>query len=90
MVERQAVDDPIVPTYRFALRSPLPPLVVGFLGLSALLTLGVYVSYNVIFVQPQGRYLFPALPAIALAVALGWQEVVIRPAADAGLVLSCW
>ena len=54
---------------------------LALLGLSALLTLGVYVSYNVIFVQPQGRYLFPALPAIALAVALGWQEVVIRPAA---------
>ena len=57
---------------------------LGLLGLSALLTLGVYVSYNVIFVQPQGRYLFPALPAIALAVALGWQEVVSRPAA------ACW
>ena len=59
------------------------------LGLSALLTLGIYVSYNVIFVQPQGRYLFPALPAIALAVALGWQEVVSRPAAArwAGVVL---
>ena len=54
---------------------------MALLGLSALLTLGIYVSYNVIFVQPQGRYLFPALPAIALAVALGWQEVVIRPAA---------
>ena len=62
---------------------------LALLGLSALLTLGIYVSYNMIFVQPQGRYLFPALPAIALAVALGWQEVVIRPAAArwAGVVL---
>ena len=62
---------------------------LALLGLSALLTMGIYVSYNVIFVQPQGRYLFPALPAIALAVALGWEEVVSRPAAArwAGIVL---
>lgn len=51
---------------------------LGLLALSAVLTLGVYVSYNLIFVQPQGRYLFPALPAIALAVAAGWREV-LRP-----------
>jgi hypothetical protein len=51
------------------------------LALAALLTLGIYVSYNAIFVQPQGRYLFPALPALALAVALGWEEVVSRPRA---------
>ena len=58
------------------------------LALSALLTVGIYLSYNLIFVQPQGRYLFPALPAIGLAVALGWQEV-LRPAAArwAGFVL---
>jgi hypothetical protein len=51
---------------------------LGLLALSALLTVGVYVSYNLIFVQTQGRYLFPALPAIALAVATGWNEV-LRP-----------
>ncbi|MEZ4768481.1 MAG: glycosyltransferase family 39 protein [Caldilineales bacterium] len=61
---------------------------LALLALSALLTLGIYVSYNLIFVQPQGRYLFPALPAIGLAVALGWHEA-LRPAAArwAGLVL---
>jgi hypothetical protein len=48
------------------------------LALSALLTLAIFVSYNALFVQPQGRYLFPALPAIALAVALGWEET-LRP-----------
>lgn len=48
------------------------------LAFSALLTIGIYVMYNLIFVQPQGRYLFPALPAIALAVTAGWQETV-RP-----------
>jgi hypothetical protein len=49
------------------------------LALSALLTLSVYLSYNLIFVQTQARYLFPALPAMALAVAVGWQEA-LRPA----------
>ena len=38
-------------------------------------TLGIYLAYNVQFVQPQGRYLFPALPAISLAVAVGWWSV---------------
>ena len=51
-------------------------LALGLLALSALLTLGIYLSYNLIFVQPQGRYLFPALPAIAVAAGLGWREVV--------------
>ena len=61
---------------------------LGLLALSALLTLGIYVSYNLIFVQPQGRYLFPALPAISIAVALGWREA-LRPATArvAGIVL---
>jgi hypothetical protein len=45
------------------------------LALSALGTLGVYVAYNLQFVQPQGRYLFPALPAVSLAVAVGWWSV---------------
>lgn len=61
------------------------------LALSALLTLSVYLSYNVIFVQTQARYLFPALPSMALAVAAGWQETV-RPAtarwAGLGLLLA--
>ena len=65
----------------------------GALGLLALATLGtvaIYLSYNALFVQTQGRYLFPALPAISLAVAIGWRQVVQRRAAArvaAGLVL---
>ncbi|MEA3338002.1 MAG: glycosyltransferase family 39 protein [Chloroflexota bacterium] len=51
---------------------------LGLLALSALLTVAIYAAYNMIFVQPQGRYLFPALPAIALAVALGWCAI-LRP-----------
>ena len=54
---------------------------LALLGLSALGTLGVYVAYNLQFVQPQGRYLFPALPAISLAVAVGWWTVSRRPGA---------
>lgn len=36
-----------------------------------LLTLGVYLNYNLAFVQHQGRYLFPALIPIGVGVALG-------------------
>lgn len=54
---------------------------LALLSLAALGTLGIYVSYNLIFVQPQGRYLFPALPAISLAFAAGWWAVVHRPGA---------
>jgi hypothetical protein len=59
------------------------------LALSALGTLGVYVAYNLQFVQPQGRYLFPALPAVSLAVAVGWWSVTRWPGAArwAGLTL---
>jgi hypothetical protein len=49
-------------------------LMAAWFGLTALL----YIGYNVKFVQHQGRYLFPAMPAIALAAALGWREA-LRP-----------
>jgi hypothetical protein len=61
------------------------------LALSALSTLGVYLSYNLVFVQTQARYLFPALPFMALAAAAGWLEA-LRPAtarwAGAGLLAA--
>lgn len=41
------------------------------LGASLLITTGLYLGYNLTFVQHQGRYLFTALPALALAGALG-------------------
>ncbi len=50
----------------------------GLLALSASLTLASYVWYNTGFLQHQGRYLFPALAPIGLAVALGWREVLRR------------
>ncbi len=62
---------------------------LALLGLSALGTLGIYLLYNLQFVQPQGRYLFPALPAVSLTVAVGWWSVARWPAAArwAGMAL---
>jgi 4-amino-4-deoxy-L-arabinose transferase-like glycosyltransferase len=50
----------------------------GLLLASGLLTLVSYFWYNAQFVQHQGRYLFPALVPIGLAVALGWREALGR------------
>jgi hypothetical protein len=41
-----------------------------------LLSLSLYLTYNLTFVQHQGRYLFPALIPIALAVALSWTTLL--------------
>jgi hypothetical protein len=54
---------------------------LALLALSALGTLGIYITYNLLFVQPQGRYLFPALPVLSLAVAVGWWTVARWPGA---------
>ncbi|MGC9348068.1 MAG: DUF2142 domain-containing protein [Anaerolineae bacterium] len=48
------------------------------LSASALITVSMYVGYNLTFVQHQGRYLFPALPLFALADALGWERLMQR------------
>jgi hypothetical protein len=53
----------------------------GLLALSVLLTLLSYLWYNTQFVQHQGRYLFPALMPIGLAMSLGWREALSRKAA---------
>lgn len=59
-----------------------PPISNDYLLLvSALLTLGLYLYYNLSYVQHQGRYLFPALIPIGLAAAVGlsgWGGVVSR------------
>lgn len=46
------------------------------LGTAAVITLVMFLGYNVAFVQHQGRYLFPALPLLALGAALGWQRLL--------------
>ena len=48
------------------------------LVLWALLTFISYLWYNTKFVQHQGRYLFPALVPLGLAVAVGWRMVTRR------------
>ncbi len=48
------------------------------LGSAALITVTMYVGYNVVYVQHQGRYLFSALPFVGLAIALGWQQLLHR------------
>lgn len=48
----------------------------GLLALSGLFTMLSYLWYNTQFLQHQGRYLFPALIPIGLAVALGWREAL--------------
>ncbi len=45
-----------------------------------LATLGAYGWYNLGFIQHQGRYLFPALPAWSLLFAIGWWAVLERRA----------
>jgi MYXO-CTERM domain-containing protein len=70
-------------------RSRFQRWALALLGLAALGTLGIYLLYNLQFVQPQGRYLFPALPAVSLAVAVGWWTVARWPGAArwAGIAL---
>ncbi|MFP4345387.1 MAG: glycosyltransferase family 39 protein [Anaerolineales bacterium] len=45
-------------------------------GVGALITFTLYLGYNLTFVQHQGRYLYPALPALALAAAVGLRRLV--------------
>ena len=45
-------------------------------GGSAAITLVLFLGYNLTFVQHQGRYLFPALPLLALGAALGWRRLL--------------
>jgi hypothetical protein len=51
---------------------------VVLLLLLVILTFFSYLWYNTKFVQHQGRYLFPALVPLGLALALGWRTVVRR------------
>ena len=45
------------------------------LGSATMITLALPIWYNLTFVQHQGRYFFPALPALALAGALGLRRL---------------
>ncbi len=45
------------------------------LGAAVLLTTSAYLWYNLTFIQHQGRYLFPVLPALALGAAVGLRRL---------------
>jgi len=62
-------------------RSPIPDPQSLILTITFLLSLALYLGYNVTYVQHQGRYLFPALIPISLAVAVGiwaWVRPLIK------------
>lgn len=63
----------VQPTDLFS--APWLPLVLLWLG-----TFAAYAWYNLGFIQHQGRYLFPALPAWSLLFALGWWSVLEKRA----------
>jgi len=46
------------------------------LALWVVVVAGQMVAYNLQYIQPQGRYLFPALLPIALGFVLGWRELL--------------
>lgn len=48
------------------------------LGASALITVALFVGYNLTFVQHQGRYLFTALPLVGLVAAAGLEQLLDR------------
>jgi hypothetical protein len=61
--------------------SPYPPGPLrhkDLLGWAALLVFGEVAYYNLTFIQPQGRYLFPALVPIALFLSTGWWQLARR------------
>ncbi len=56
---------------------------LAILGVSGLITLALYLYYNLSFVQHQGRYLFPGLIPTGLAAAVGigqWVKWVVEGA----------
>ena len=52
--------------------------VFAVLASAVLLTLALFLGYNVGYVQFQGRYLFPAIAPLGMAFVLGWRELLQR------------
>ncbi|MGE3269296.1 MAG: hypothetical protein AB7P40_11140 [Chloroflexota bacterium] len=61
-------------------RTPLRLKHCGLLTWAALLVFGEVAYYNLTFIQPQGRYLFPALVPVALFLSSGWLQLAERAA----------
>jgi hypothetical protein len=53
-------------------------LVLAFLGTAVLGNVAGHVFYNLSFTQPQGRYMFPTIAAIALLCAYGYRGLTAR------------
>ena len=60
-----------------AIRDSDLALAVTVMGGTLLLSVALLLTYNVTFVQHQGRYLFPALIPIGLLVALAWSTLAM-------------
>jgi hypothetical protein len=83
---------PAESAYRAGVSLVLSPVQAWALGLlaveAALVALGV-VFYNLRYLQPQGRYLFPTLPALAIFAVAGISELVNARYAGFVLTLAC-
>ena len=60
---------------RGLLRGRLNARLVGILVILPLLSVASLVQFNLTFTQPQGRYVFPALPAIMTLAAIGLEAL---------------
>ncbi|MBI2861865.1 MAG: DUF2142 domain-containing protein [Chloroflexi bacterium] len=67
----------------------VPPQVASLLilGVAAILVLGQLVAYNLTYIQPQGRYLYPAIVPIALFFVIGVRELLAERHASAILAI---
>jgi hypothetical protein len=65
-----------------------PALGVGLLALHGVLVVAALLRFNVTYFQAQGRYLFPALAILAIALAGGWLEWSRRREGVAGWVIA--
>jgi hypothetical protein len=61
----------------------------ALLAWAALLVFAEIAYYNLTFIQPQGRYLFPALVPIALFLAHGWWHLAARARGQPLVRLLC-
>jgi hypothetical protein len=61
-------------------RDPSRRAIAMLLWLSLVLVVAGYVRYNLLIVEPQSRFLFPAMAPIALLLTQGWLAIVPRRA----------
>lgn len=59
-------------------RPPAERFALALLAALVALSLASFAWYNLTFLQPQGRYLFPALVPIGVFLAAGWREIARR------------